>query len=132
MRKTFTLFVLYTFTVEKSFCDTTEDYTGSGINQDSADDGDMDGVLESTPTQNVPELKLDDLKQLAQDTKDAIFIEGKRFFEHKDIVTAIVAGGILGAVLATVLAALFILKWQNCSRKSYTAGQQTTSQDDDL
>ncbi|KAM9778242.1 uncharacterized protein ACBT44_000133 [Syngnathus typhle] len=117
------LILLSVCTVDKTFCD----LVGLGKNQDSEGDNTMDGVLKTEPKQGGSNLTLSQLRELAQDTESAVFIERKHksFLEYEEIFTAIVAGGVSGAAFATLLAGLFIFKWHTWDSGSSTTGQQT-------
>ncbi|XP_077409676.1 uncharacterized protein LOC144039844 [Vanacampus margaritifer] len=129
MRKTLTtLFLFSIFTVDKSYCDATEDLVGSGYNQDNTDDGDtMDGVLETQPKEDGSKLDSNQLKELAQETEMITIGKHKSVLANKDIFAAVIAGAVLGAVVACALAATLIFKWQKCGDGRSAAGHQTTS-----
>ncbi|XP_029902640.1 syndecan-1-like [Myripristis murdjan] len=51
----------------------------------------------------------------------------KSFFENKEILAGIIAGGVTGLTLATALAAILINKWQKKPVAVYTFAQQKAS-----
>lgn len=64
------------------------------------------------------------------DGHDIPAAETSSFLENKDILAGVIGGGLVGLVLAALLAGLLIYKWQKKDEVGYMQGQPSASDQD--
>lgn len=75
---------------------------------------------------------LDNAHGPANDNGSGFFnvANSKSFLERKDIFAAVIAGGVTGAILAALVAAIIIYTWQKKDDGGYSLGRQKASDED--
>ncbi|KAF3702951.1 Syndecan-3 Precursor [Channa argus] len=111
-----------------SFPTLLEDEEGSGYDLGGSGSGDWSEKGEISNMKAIPSSK-----DLASETTywppediGSYFVSGtdtKSFMENKQIFSAVIAGGVTGMILAAILTALLIYKWQDKDNGGYVMGQ---------
>ncbi|XP_040920475.1 syndecan-1-like [Toxotes jaculatrix] len=95
-----------------------KDLEGSGYDLDSSGSGSGDWPEQGRT--------FDVTHWPAKDTESyVIMANSKSFLENKQIFAGVIAGGITGVILATMLAGILIYHWHNKDHGGYSQGQQT-------
>ncbi|XP_067428942.1 syndecan-4-like [Thunnus thynnus] len=125
------------------------DFEGSGYDLDGSGSGDWSdqGEINNKDQSNNKDVRIlgGGTKNTLQDSSDLTFdsthwlakdsgsgyvvvANSKSFLENKEILAGIVAGGVIGVMVAAVLGAILIYKWQK-KDGGYIMGQQRASDD---
>ncbi|KAM8832835.1 uncharacterized protein AB9W97_003738 [Spinachia spinachia] len=109
-----------------------EDLEGSGYEWDGSGSGDSSDQGEIENINHQPNSKgtqntLHNIEDTYNDGGSGFVIlaNSKSLFENKDIVAAVITGGVIGVAVAGLLGAVFIYMWKKKDNRGYTAGQQT-------
>ncbi|XP_054474803.1 syndecan-3-like [Anoplopoma fimbria] len=127
--------------ISMSFSAPPEDLEGSGYELDSSgfgsgdwsEEGEMEGQPNSKGTKNTsqgPSVLNFENTFTGGASGFVVLANSKSFLENKEIFAAVITGGVIGVVLAAVLAALLIYTWQKKDNGGYILGQQRASDED--
>ncbi|KAF0023651.1 hypothetical protein F2P81_024281 [Scophthalmus maximus] len=114
-----------------------EDTEGSGYDLGTSDDGsgdwpEQDEVTNIMDHPNSKERTFDGTVWPAGEFGSGYVIlsNSKSFLENKQIVSAIIAGGVTGIILGAIIVAIIIFKWRNKVDGGYIQAQQTRMEED--
>ncbi|XP_034088194.1 syndecan-1-like [Gymnodraco acuticeps] len=130
--------------VNMSFPGPPEDLEGSGYDLEDSGSGSGDwteqGEIKNTNSKDIHILAAGGGTQTNFDgTSDlndnmgseyVLVASSKIFLDNKEIFAAVIAGGLIGVVLAAAMAAILIYTWQQKDNEGYVLAQQTTSHGD--
>ncbi|KAK2856126.1 hypothetical protein Q5P01_004861 [Channa striata] len=116
--------------VRMSFTALLEDVEGSGYDLDSSGSGlgDLSEQREISNMEVYPssqDLTAETTHWPANDSEYFVSVTNNiNFLENKQVFTAVIAGGVTGMILAAILTALLIWKWQDKENGGYIIGQR--------
>ncbi|XP_010771540.1 syndecan-1 [Notothenia coriiceps] len=130
--------------INMSFPGPPEDLEGSGYDLDNSGSGSGDwseqSEIKNTNSKDIHMLAAGGGTQTNFDgTSDlndnmgseyVLVASSKIFLDNKEIFAAVIAGGLIGVVLAAAMAAILIYTWQKKDNEGYVLAQQTTSRGD--
>ncbi|KAL6095857.1 uncharacterized protein ACO6RY_09692 [Pungitius sinensis] len=101
------------------------DGSGSG---DSSDQGEMENIIHQ-PNSKGTKNTLHNFEDIYKDGESGFVIveNSKSLLENKEIVAAVITGGVIGAAIAVLLGAVLIYMWKKKDTKGYIPGQQQAS-----
>lgn len=128
-----------------SFPGPPEDLEGSGYDLEDSGSGSGDwteeGEIKNTNSKDIhilatgggTQTNFDSTSDLNDNmgSEYVLVPSSKIFLDNKEIFAAVIAGGLIGVVLAAAMAAILIYTWQQKDNEGYVLAQQTTSHGDD-
>ncbi|KAM3603473.1 uncharacterized protein V6R79_023066 [Siganus canaliculatus] len=108
--------------VSMSFSALPEDSEGSGY--DLAGSGSGDGTDSTFQSSSVPSSDSNDWPTTDSESVFVVMANSKKFMERNEVIAALIAGGVIGLLLAASLAVILVYKWKKENDGGYILGQQ--------